>query len=126
MNAIETKKRNLLSWDKVEKLIYVKHNALQMRKRRRLGQGSHVIPWTEGTEEVEWVDAWQEEVATEADFVRSERVERGRRRGDAILAQSAWRVPPEPEQAEAGTAEPSAVVSTVSGRTIRRPNVFTC
>ncbi|KAK3276743.1 hypothetical protein CYMTET_15209 [Cymbomonas tetramitiformis] len=63
MNAIEWKKRNRLSWETVDTLIYVKHNHAQLRKRRRMDGGLAVIPWAEGLEEPEtdWVDAWQEE-----------------------------------------------------------------
>ncbi|KAK3269054.1 hypothetical protein CYMTET_22479 [Cymbomonas tetramitiformis] len=123
MNAIETKKRNKLGgWDKVEKLIYVKHNKAQMRKRQKIGHRASVIEWREGTEDVEWQDAWQEEVADQAGAEttaeHTTRVERGTRRGERIRAQQARRIEPE--------TEPVSVRVSSHGRTIRPPVAFTC
>ncbi|KAK3272149.1 hypothetical protein CYMTET_19539 [Cymbomonas tetramitiformis] len=60
MGNIETKKRNRLGWDKVESLIYIQHNTQKLKKAKRMDGGVCVIPWTEGTEDIEWVDAWRE------------------------------------------------------------------
>ncbi|KAK3277782.1 hypothetical protein CYMTET_14235 [Cymbomonas tetramitiformis] len=60
-----------LSWETVDKRIYVKHNHAQVRKRRRMDGGLAVIQWSEGLEEPETdcVDAWQhvEEACRQAD-----------------------------------------------------------
>ncbi|KAK3260196.1 hypothetical protein CYMTET_30832, partial [Cymbomonas tetramitiformis] len=58
MNTIEDKKRNRLKWDNVEDFMYVAHNAVEVRKRKRVRYETNAIPWADPLEEnAEWEDA---------------------------------------------------------------------
>ncbi|KAK3270438.1 hypothetical protein CYMTET_10132 [Cymbomonas tetramitiformis] len=128
MGNIETKKRNRLGWDKVESLIYIQHNTQKLKKAKRMDGGVCVIPWTEGTEDIEWVDAWREGAEEHSELddstaLRALRVSRTAARAERMAA-SATIQEDEPDltASESASDQHEPARATRGGRVLRRPD----
>ncbi|KAK3277827.1 hypothetical protein CYMTET_14191 [Cymbomonas tetramitiformis] len=128
MNVIEDKTRNRLKWDNVESLMYVAHNVMNLRKRRKVTYEGHHTPWSEAAEENDgWQDAWREENAAEearAAELREESIRRAAIRSSQLTLSASSRIPPVYDvQVESDSVDTDSV-STRSRRLVRRPVVF--
>lgn len=137
MNFVRSKARNRMAPERMEDLVYVRHNLLQVEKVQSLSHGgASTIAWTEGVEAIEdeedvWEDAWQEardEEDSQFAASRAQRISKSKSRSRAIKAAYNKRIPPGAtdttstygQAAEVAASAASATASR-SGRTIRRP-----
>ncbi|KAK3255535.1 hypothetical protein CYMTET_35286 [Cymbomonas tetramitiformis] len=108
--------------------MYVAHNVMNLRKRRKVTYEGHHTPWSEAAEENDgWQDAWREENAAEearAAELREESIRRAATRSSQLALSAGSRIPPVYDvQAESDSVDTDRV-STRSGRLVRRPVVF--
>lgn len=126
------KSRNKLDPVRMEKLVYVRHNLLQVEKVRSIGHGGGLaVQWTpegeDSDEDDEWEDAWQPARDEEAANFESSRVERAARselRAAAFEGASQHRIRPAPASRHTDSADALDAAASRSGRRIRRPDIL--
>jgi hypothetical protein len=132
MNFVRSKSRNKMDPARMEDLVYVRHNLLQMEKVRAIGhEGGSAINWTPEGEDSEeddgWEDAWQPARDVEAenfDASRVERVARSELRATAMEAASQHHIRPAPASRQPDSVDAAEAAASRSGRRIRRPQVL--
>jgi hypothetical protein len=133
MNFVRSKSRNSMDPKRMNDLVYVRHNLLQLEKVRSLAHGgAAVTKWTDeeldlDSDEDAWEDAWQpakEAEALEYEASREERASRSKLRGKAFKAVAARRIRPKSVANATDSANAAEATASRSGRQIRRPAVL--
>ena len=135
MNFIKSKVRNRLTIENTEKLVYTRHNLMQLEKRRRQGFKQDLLEWYEWdmkddddpqdvAQDGEWGEA-RREAEEEFELQRESLVARAQRSVARLVVASARHIPPSLDEVEETTStmhvleEAGIPRASRTGRTIR-------